>query len=393
MYKIAVAAACPFPTSQGSQVFIRQFSEALLARGHDVCIVTYHFGEPGVSCRIPVWRIPAVIPYAKLRAGPSWSKPLLDLLLSVRLYQAVRRYEIQIIHAHNYEAALASTLVSFITGIPVVFHAHGVMSDELRTYFSSPILQRFADFAAGLLDPVTVRLADRTIGLCPEVVSYFIERGADTANLFAIPPGISLDDQISGQACNEPLPAVYGQGPVVFYCGNLDNYQNLGLLLDAFGRVLEQERSARLVIVTGSEPHGFAKRCTACGLRQAVHIERHAEFSRVQRLLQASAVAVLPRTAWSGFPIKLLNYMAAGCAIVACRSSAKALQHMHSGIIVADDDAEAFADGIVRLLGDEKLRRHLGGNARHRAETRYAWPRIAEEIESVYADMLPSQRI
>ena len=41
---IAMIAACPFPVAQGSQVYIKQMTEALVKRGHHLHLVCYHFG-------------------------------------------------------------------------------------------------------------------------------------------------------------------------------------------------------------------------------------------------------------------------------------------------------------------------------------------------------------
>src|SRR5712692_6767016 len=38
-------AACPFPANHGTPGSIREMAEAISERGHDVHIVTYHFGE------------------------------------------------------------------------------------------------------------------------------------------------------------------------------------------------------------------------------------------------------------------------------------------------------------------------------------------------------------
>ena len=42
---LAIVAACPYPTWQGSQVLIRQMSDSLSQRGHKVHLITYGYGE------------------------------------------------------------------------------------------------------------------------------------------------------------------------------------------------------------------------------------------------------------------------------------------------------------------------------------------------------------
>ena len=42
---LAMIAACPFPTRQGTQVTIKHLAHALADRGHDVHLCTYGYGE------------------------------------------------------------------------------------------------------------------------------------------------------------------------------------------------------------------------------------------------------------------------------------------------------------------------------------------------------------
>src|SRR5947208_3318527 len=43
--KICMLAACPFPANHGTPGSIREMAEAITELGHEVHIVTYHFGE------------------------------------------------------------------------------------------------------------------------------------------------------------------------------------------------------------------------------------------------------------------------------------------------------------------------------------------------------------
>src|SRR5439155_707672 len=77
-----------------------------------------------------------------------------------------------------------------------------------------------------------------------------------------------------------------------------------------------------------------------------VEIVRAASYDEVRARLDAADVAVSPRTERSGFPMKLLNYMAAGKAIVASAGSAKGLRDGVSGRVVPDGDEGAFAAAV-----------------------------------------------
>ncbi len=38
-------------------------------------------------------------------------------------------------HAHNYEAALIGLAAGRLAGVPVIYHSHNALAEELPTYF------------------------------------------------------------------------------------------------------------------------------------------------------------------------------------------------------------------------------------------------------------------
>jgi glycosyltransferase involved in cell wall biosynthesis len=81
--------------------------------------------------------------------------------------------------------------------------------------------------------------------------------------------------------------------------------------------------------------------------------------------LQACDVAVVPRPGAPGFPIKLLNYMAARKPCVLFASSSSGLHHGQNAFLVERDTSESLAEGIVELLKDESLRERLADGGHH----------------------------
>jgi len=102
---------------------------------------------------------------------------------------------------------------------------------------------------------------------------------------------------------------------------------------------------------------------------------------------------VCPRPHCPGFPIKLLNAMAARKAIVTFRGSAKGLRHLGTAYLAEDHDWVDLARGIALLLEDPALAERLGIAARGSIEGRFDWPTLAARIEEAYARTLGSVRI
>jgi glycosyltransferase involved in cell wall biosynthesis len=389
-FKIVMVAASPFPYPQGSQVLIGQISSALHHRGHAVQLVSYPRGvgqpPPGVALH-RVWALPGL---DLVKARPSWRKPPLDLLLAWDLLRIARRWQPDMIHAHNFEGLLAALFVRRLTGVAVVHHIHNAMSLELHTYFDSR-LGRWAGGVAGRwVDAHLPRRADHCIVLNEAAVGYFRQRGVQ--RLSVVPPGIDFEPGDATRA-----RARLGAGPLVLYSGNLDRYQDLDLLLDAFRLVADARPAARLVFGTNARPGELQAKVQSLELGRKVAFVRVDEFEAARDLLAAADVAVCPRTTCLGFPIKLLNYMAAGNAIVASAGSALGLSHLENGWIVEDGDVEGMAEAIIALLDDPALAQRLGECARQTAQTEYTWEQAAAAIERIYAQVrqianLPHQR-
>lgn len=362
--RIVQAAAFPFPSAQGSQVFVRGMARALARRGHTVTVACYGHGSGDVDPEYSVVRTPRIPGYGSLRAGPDLVKPGLDLALAAR----IARIPADVVHAHNYEAPLAAALARRRTGVPVVYGAHNTMSEELHTYFESPRAQRLARRVGRLMDRTIPRMADHAVALTPRGVDTLKALGCRHVDWVA--PGVDMSDL----KC--PEPEVLPGGPWVAYAGNPDKYQDLDVLVAAMRQVPE----ASLLLISASPLDEWAD----CGLPKLRCITT-TDFMRVKALLLGASVGALPRAVCSGYPIKLLNYLGLGLPTIAAEGSAV---QMPGVVSVPNRDPGAMAAAIRTLLQHDSRRAALGARAREHIAVHCTWDARAEELEAVYAAVL-----
>ena len=345
-YKVAMVAPGPFPAPRGSQVLIRELAEALAEAGHTVHVIAYGAGRAWQpSPRIYVHRTPSFFG-GRNAYGPNWQRLLLNVLLLRTLYRVVREYQIDVIHAHNYEAPLLAYVVRSLTGVPVVYHGHNVMSDELGRYFRSRPSRWLATQLGRALDRSVPRHADHVVALSPRMADFLRAQGVPRSQLTVIPPGVAPAGRTGAPALQAGASTPYPEVPVVLYAGNLDPYQDLSMLLQAMVGVCRAEPRALLVIATHATDNWLVKEAGRLGVSDNIRVVVTAEFHEVRRLLIRADGVVCPRTSWSGFPIKLVNYVAAGRAVVAAGGSASARGGGPHGVF---DDAspEPFASAII----------------------------------------------
>jgi 1,2-diacylglycerol 3-alpha-glucosyltransferase len=392
--KIAMVVAGPFPANHGTAGFIREMAEAMAQRGHELHVVTYHFGEGPSPKGVQIHRIPDFGFSREVVVGPTWERPFLDFLMIFTLCRVMIRENIDVIHAHAFEGALAGFMARQITRRPLFYNASNTMSDELPTYnFIRPRI--LGIWLAKLLDYCVPRMADRIAAVSPEIVSMLRAQGMRPDRLHMIPSGIDTDRFVERDpAITRERYSLVGT-PLVMYTGILDRLQRIDYLLKAMQRVVAEVNDARLLLVATIVKEDDLLECqemiNELKLERHVFIATHTAFEEIPTYLASADVVVVCRPRCPGIPIKLLNYAAAGKPIVVFEGSAKGLQHMTSAFVVSDDDWEGLADGIVKLIRDPTLAGRLGDNARKWVRANLAWPKIAEEIENIYYDLLRQQ--
>ncbi len=361
---------------------MRELAESLANAGHSVHVVTY----PTAQHMVPIERISihraAKLPGLWTVRPFGWQKAVLDFLLFCKLYRVVRRERIQIIHAHNLEGPLIAYLVRFLTGVPVVYHAHNALTDELPCYFRSRFMRQVARGLGALLDRRVASEADYTIALSDRLAAFLAVRGA-AGRVATVVPAVG-QIPLRGQAtpAEESLP-------LIMYAGNLDPYQNLDCLLEGFDRVCAAEPQARLVVVThkGAHPETRA-RAAVLARRPGVSVRVVNSFAAAARELSRGDVLVCPRTSWSGFPIKVLNYMALGRPVVQARASAHAIEDGVNGLLFTDDDSASLAGAVIRIARDPVLALQLGRQARGTVLGKYTWRRVLPRVLAVYGEVV-----
>lgn len=382
--------ASPFPANHGTPGSIREMCEAMAALGHEVHVVTYHFGEAQAPRGVTVHRAPGLGLRGKVVVGPTWQKPLWDFLMIFTLARVVWRERIDVIHAHNYEGALVGFCGRLLTGRPLVYGAVNTMIDELGSYgFIRP--RWLADGLARTLDWLVPRLPGAIIALSSELEGFLRARGIRPERIHVIPLGVDTRafDGADGAAIRRRLGLE--DRPIVLYTGILDRLQRVDYLLRAMSEVVKSVPEAALVLVVNIPDEANAEACRSLaeelGIADRTSIVVAGSFSEVPAYLAAADVTVVPRPHCPGFPVKLLNSLAAGRPVVLFEGSAKGLRNGEAAVVVADHDWRALGAGIVAVLRDPALADRLSRNARKWAEEHHAWPVLADRTVAVYAGL------
>jgi glycosyltransferase involved in cell wall biosynthesis len=364
--RVCMLAACPFPANHGTPGSIREMAEAVAERGHEVHVVTYHFGEDIPLRGARIHRITPLTRETAVVVGPTSRKPLYDLLMVFKALEVVQQYHCDIIQAHGYEAALVAGLCKWATGLPVVYNGHNTMLDELPTYdFIRP--RGLAAWLGKLLDGFVPRIADRCMPHSANMEEFFRKMGLGARTEPVLKIGINLDIDTPGDPLEVRRRYGLQDGPVVLYAGVMDEFQRLDLLLEALAAVVRQEPKTKLLMVVtvpnAKQIAGLERRARELGVGANLVLSEPQPLDTVPLFLRACDVAVVPRPQTPGFPMKMINYMAARRPAVLFASSAfTGLIHRENCFLAAPDTGEALGQGILEVLRDRELQGRLAAN-------------------------------
>src|SRR5687768_14361710 len=131
--RILMVAPEPFLEPRGTPISVYRRILGLTELGHRVDLVTYHRGQDVAIPGMTIHRIPSLPFIKEVKVGPSWYKPILDLLLLWKALGLLVRKRYSVIHSHE-EAAFFSMLLSALFRTPHLYDMHSSLPRQLANF-------------------------------------------------------------------------------------------------------------------------------------------------------------------------------------------------------------------------------------------------------------------
>ena len=366
----------PYPSRQGSQVYVKGIIEGLVELGHHVDLLCYGHGVGDLDDpreNVNVHRTPTLFGYSNMRAGPDFVKPILNILMSLKM----RNLRPDIIHVHNYEAPIVTKIAKIIAkhlrGVPMVYSAHTLMGEELETYFQKDCARRMAKVFGYGLDRFIPKMSSHAIVLRKQSIPILQSLGCKLVS--EVSPSVDVKEFLPLEELLKRCPSVLQEGKWIVYAGNPDAYQNIEVLMSA----LECLPDIGLVMVSASDTRDWIRKNG-----RVVHIQTN-DFEVVQHYIANADLAVIPRMKCTGFPIKLLNYLMLGCVTLVSEGS---MVDMVGAIAFPNGNVEVLVEKIEYWMSHHNERRLLGSSAISGVVEGYSHRVQAEELVGIYVSLL-----
>jgi glycosyltransferase involved in cell wall biosynthesis len=298
----------------------------------------------------------------------------LDLWRWRPLVRMLRSGRIDIVHAHKFGSNIWGALLTPRTRLPVLLaHEHSWSYEgTMHRVVDRELIARRADRIVAVSPTDRMRMIE--LERIPENKVVFIPNGIPDR-----PPGDR--ERTRKQLGLAPSDAVVGT-----VCG-LRPEKELKTAVRALGMLAPLRPDLRFVVVgDGSERGSLERLADELGV-QTLFLG-HRPNDDVPDLVAAMDVLVLS-SRFEGMPLALLEWMAAGKAIVASRVGGipSIVEHNQEAILVPPRDHVAFAHEIGRLLDDPSERRRLGDAARLRQRAEFRFQGTLDLIEALYEQL------
>ena len=176
-----------------------------------------------------------------------------------------------------------------------------------------------------------------------------------------------------------------GEGRFILYVGTHRAHKNLARLLEAYRRLAVESACPHGLLLVGSpkDDGDLQARIAALGLNGRVKVLGHItdeELPLAYRVADVFAFCSLSE----GFGMPLLDAMVSETPIVTSNLGAMAEVAGESAVLVDPFTVESIAEGLMRVLDSEALRRRLTASGVERA-ARFTWDAAARQTLDLYA--------
>ncbi len=385
MPRVLLISPQPFFQWRGSPLRVRFNVQALAELGYDVDLLAMPVGDdlplPGVTLH----RAPNFLRVKDLAIGPSAPKALLDIALFFKAAALARRRRYHVIHGIE-DAGPIAAIIARRHGAKTIFEKHSDPASYKKGFVRNLVMAAYRR-----VERFSILRADAVIATGPALVDQarHIAPGKPVHHIFDIPSSLVEPDPARAAAARAAL-GFPPNAVLALYVGSFAVYQGIDLLFQSIPAALRQSPNLCFIIIGGS-PEQIARRqadLAAAGFADRVRFPGHIHPDELPHTLAAADLLLSPRIAGGNTPLKLLDYLKAGRAIVACDNPANRLILDDSNAALVPPDPDSFARGIAALAADAPRRQRLGATGHQLYLSTYNYAQYKRRLAAAYRQLL-----
>jgi glycosyltransferase involved in cell wall biosynthesis len=390
---ILMLAPTMFFADYGGHIRILEEALELRRRGHKVTILTYPNGRDIAD--LDVRRCLGVPFNYRVEVGSSRHKYYLDVMLGLRGLIHVLRHKPDVIHAHMHEGALIGSVLSKLTGAPLLFDFQGSLTGEMLDHnFIKPDSVQLKFF----------RWLENRINRSAEVILTSSHHASQLLQAgFKVPPGRihptpDCVDSHTFQRSNFSAPELNAlrqrwnlpaDKKILVYAGLLTKYQGIDLTLQALQLLKAHRNDFHLLLMGFPSVKVYREMARFLGVDHLITFTDKMPYDQLPAHLALGDIALAPKLSSTEGLGKILNYMSMGLPTITFATPVSQEYLGQYGLYATERTPAGLAESIATALDMPPLaRQELGHTLRRIAIAYYSWEKIGQQLETVYAAIL-----
>jgi polysaccharide biosynthesis protein PslH len=177
----------------------------------------------------------------------------------------------------------------------------------------------------------------------------------------------------------------------VLFVGSMDwmpNSDGVRYFVQEVWPLIREARTAAEFHIVGRNPSR-----SVCGLAAVPGVKVLGTVRDVRPHLSEASAVVVPLRIGGGTRIKIFEAMAMNKAVISTSIGAEGLDVRHQENILLADNARAFADSVIQVLENCRLRKTLGENGRELVVSRFGTEPVARQFYQICHDVCKKSQL
>jgi glycosyltransferase involved in cell wall biosynthesis/peptidoglycan/xylan/chitin deacetylase (PgdA/CDA1 family) len=305
-----------------------------------------------------------------------------DLLAIARLYRALRKHKIDVVHSHGLLVNILSRVASYLARKTVSISTAHIPLNLKSGKQTQNIFEKLMVPYYLILDNVTSLLNQKVLAVSHAVKRDLLEQGVNPKRVVVVQNGIDANRLRP----NDPKPELKpnGGGPIVGTITRLSPQKDIPTFLEMARIVVEEVPETKFIIVGDGE-----KRNELQSLAERSGLGDHVRFLGYRKdaldILKGFDIFALS-SLWEGLPIVILEAMAMGKPVVATAVDGvvEVVQHGKTGLLTEPRRPDLLAGSVIELIKNPGRSEEMGERGRERVETYFSIDRVINTVEQIY---------
>lgn len=371
----------PFFQWRGSSIRVAFNVQALADLGYEVDLLTIPIGETKDIPGVTVHRVANPFRVKNIPIGPSIHKLIFDLLILIKALAMAFNHRYKAVHAVE-EVGVIGLLVGRLTGSRVIFEKHSDPASHKDKFLKNIVLSLYR-----WVEGIVIRKVDIVIGTGEGLVQQAMDVAPKQKvhHIFDIPSSRQEADLEQVRFLNASLRKQPDE-VIALYVGSFAVYQGIDLMFESLLLALKDSPKLRLIVIGGTQEQIDIRNewLDKRGIREMVRFVGFVEPDRLPDYISAADFLLSPRISGINTPLKLLDYLKSGKAILATDNVANRRIVDEKVAVLKRADSKSFARGMVELTRNTHLRHRLGIEGRKLIDKIYNFGQFKILLKACY---------